>query len=102
MPWIDSIPPAAPELILQADKKLNILKWQVSNPKNEPLTYVVYRFHNHEPINIEKTEHIVSVQQETTFTDMSSTPNKAYTYVVTAMDRLWNESALSNTVVTGK
>lgn len=102
MPWIDSIPPSAPELILQADKKLNILKWQVSNPKNEPITYVVYRFHNHEPINIEKTEHIVSVQQETTFTDMSSTPNKAYTYVVTAMDRLWNESAISNTVVTGK
>jgi uncharacterized lipoprotein YddW (UPF0748 family) len=93
MPWLDSIPPAAPLVKVSG----NTLKWAVSNPKKEQLRYVVYRFANNEQIDLERIDRIVSIQQEEEFTDTDAKRRKA-TYVVTAMDRLWNESKESNRV----
>jgi uncharacterized lipoprotein YddW (UPF0748 family) len=92
MTWLDNDPPAAPEVKLNG----NTLRWSVKNPKKEPLRYVVYRFINNEPVNLERIDRIASIQQDTQFTDADAKKYKHVTYVVTALDRMWNESKESN------
>ena len=99
MPWIDSIPPAAPVLKLKTETTGNMLQWQENNPQKEPIRYVVYRFVNNEPVNLERTDRIAAIQQEVSFTDADSKKYKHCSYVVTALDRLWNESKPSNVAV---
>ena len=101
MPWLDSIAPAAPVLKLDAAAKTAALTWQETNLHKEPLRYVVYRFVNNEPVDINRNDRIISIQQSATFTDADAKKYKQCTYVVTAMDRMWNESKPSNPVKTG-
>lgn len=96
MPWIDSIAPAAPVLTTAVMGNMVTLKWQTANPQKEALRYVVYRFLNNEPVNLERTDRIISIQQNTDFTDADAKKLKQPVYVVTALDRLWNESKPSN------
>lgn len=98
MPWLDSIPPAAPALGILSSANGVVLKWQEANPQKEPLRYVVYRFINNEPINLERNDRILSIQQGTEYTDPDEKRYKQCTYIVTALDRLWNESKPSNKV----
>ena len=98
MNWIDSIPPNAPVLKLTENKKENNLHWEEYNPKNEPIKYAVYRFLQNEEVNIERTDRIISLQQSTTYIDNDIKSCKHCTYIVTALDRLWNESKPSNKV----
>lgn len=92
MPWLDSIAPAAPVVVATASGNATVLKWQVANPSKEPLRYVVYRFVNGETVNLERPDRILSVQQATEYTDADSKKVKQPVYVVTALDRSWNES----------
>ena len=96
MPWLDSVAPAAPVLKLASAANGNVLKWDESNPQKEPLKYVVYRFVNNEPVNLERNDRILSVQQGMEYTDHEAKQYKECVYVVTALDRLWNESKGSN------
>ena len=98
MPWLDSIAPAAPVLKVSSSGGGALLKWDENNPQKEPLRYVVYRFINNEPVNLERNDRILSLQQETTYTDPEEKKYKQCVYVVTALDRLWNESKASNKV----
>jgi uncharacterized lipoprotein YddW (UPF0748 family) len=98
MPWLDSVAPAAPTLKLTATAAGNNLKWSVQNPKKESLRYVVYRFVNNEPVDIERIDRIVSIQQGEEFTDADARRYRQATYVVTSLDRMWNESRESNRV----
>jgi len=96
MPWLDSIPPAAPVLKINTTDDGVVLKWETKNPQKEPLRYVVYRFNNKEAINLERTDRILSIQQGTDYTDADTKHNKQCSYIVTALDRSWNESKPSN------
>jgi uncharacterized lipoprotein YddW (UPF0748 family) len=98
MPWLDSIAPAAPVLKAEPAGSGVKLHWQVSNPQKEPLRFVVYRFANNEPVNLERNDKIVSIQQGLEFTDPDAKRYRQATYIVTAMDRMWNESKPSNKV----
>jgi len=98
MTWLDSIAPAAPVLKATAAASGVTLTWQEANPQKEPLRYVIYRFASNEPIDIERNDRIASIQQGTQFTDQEARQHPQYTYVVTALDRLWNESKPSNKV----
>lgn len=102
MPWIDSIPPAAPALGIKATIAGNQLEWKINNPKKEKLRYVVYRFAGNEPINLQRADKIISIQQGTDYLDAGMKNVKDNTYVVTALDRLWNESKPSNKVSGGR
>jgi len=52
--------------------------------------YVVYRFRQGEPIHIANTSHIIAT---TTNTFLRISPDRAMaTYVITALDRMGNES----------
>ena len=98
MPWLDSVAPAAPALGVTTDANGVQLKWKESNPQKEPLRYVVYRFVNNEAINLERSDRIISIQQGTEYTDPEAKKYKNCSYIVTALDRLWNESKASNKV----
>lgn len=98
MTWLDSIPPAAPVLKIETSGVGAHLKWQEHNPQKEPLRYVVYRFVNNEPVNLERNDKILSIQQGTEFTDPDTKRYKQCAYIVTALDRTWNESKGSNKV----
>ncbi len=102
MAWLDSIPPAAP--VLKAELTANIAKlhWTEANPQKEPLRYVVYRFINGEKQDLERNDKIISIQQSTEFTDPEARRYKTPAYVVTALDRMWNESKASNVVSPGQ
>lgn len=99
MKWIDSVAPASPALKITQSGKGNLLEWQHNNTKKEPIKYIVYRFEEGEPVAIERPEKMVAIQKGTSFNDNTALHNKNYTYVVTALDRLWNESKPSNGVI---
>jgi hypothetical protein len=98
MPWLDNKAPDAPEL--KAEKKADALQleWSTVGKKQDNITYAVYRFNKDETINLDKSEHIISVQKGNKFIAKKSSPKKNEVYVVTALDRLWNESEASNMV----
>jgi uncharacterized lipoprotein YddW (UPF0748 family) len=98
MVWLDSVAPAAPKLSIVPKGKEAELSWQEHNPSKEPLRYVVYRFNNNEPVNLDRNDRIISIQQSTEFKDTDTRHHGHCTYVVTALDRMWNESKASNSV----
>lgn len=100
MPWIDNVAPAAPFLRSNYKNNAMLLKWEMGNIKPERLYYAVYRFVNNEPINLNRAQNLISLQRGTEFVDAEAGKHAKCTYVVTAVDRLWNESAASNIVVT--
>ncbi|MCW3123300.1 MAG: hypothetical protein JWQ38_2792 [Flavipsychrobacter sp.] len=101
MTWLDSVAPAAPVVKITVAGSGAELTWQQANPSKEPLKYVVYRFVNNEAVNLERNDKIVSIQQGMKYTDPDSKRYKQCTYIVTALDRLWNESKPGNKVTSG-
>ncbi len=110
MPWKDNIPPATPTNVtaqLATDNKIN-LSWSYTNKSDSELDkakkFVVYRFENNEPVvgnNSQKIRAILpylSNNQTVTFTDTEAQAGVNYKYVVTALDRLSNESSPSAVV----
>jgi uncharacterized lipoprotein YddW (UPF0748 family) len=102
MKWIDSVAPAAPVLHGMSVSDGFALEWEQTNPTKEPLKYVIYRFVNGEAVDVNKPDHIVSVQQSKRYVDAVGKKYKQCVYVVTAMDRTWNESKMSNGVTLNK
>jgi hypothetical protein len=58
----------------------------------ERVVFAIYRFVNNEPVNLERADKIINVLNENEFLDAKSNKFQKCTYVVTAFDRLWNES----------
>ena len=104
MLWLDSIPPnAVQQFTGEISAKGVLLNWQTPLPAKdkEPVYgYVIYRFNENEKIDLDNPEHIlrISYNQDTTFEDSKTQPGKTYLYVVTAIDRLKNESERSPTI----
>lgn len=105
MLWRDDTPPQAPinlvALVSRNDKIL--LNWNeplMSRDGEKAYGYVVYRFSNTETIDIQNPEKIVNISyhNKTTFVDSNNTPG-TYLYVVTALDRMKNESMPSNNAI---
>lgn len=104
MLWLDSVPPLSPRgLTARSIKNTGVsLHWQ--HPKaardgERAYGYVIYRFEEGEKVNLEKAKSILQIIYSTkhsTYIDDSVERNKRYTYVVTSIDRLKNESKASN------
>ncbi|PTR00805.1 uncharacterized lipoprotein YddW (UPF0748 family) [Mucilaginibacter yixingensis] len=104
MLWLDSIPPNQP-LALQGVAGINkvTLTWTKPEPArdNEPVYgYVVYRFTGDEQVDTDNPANIISIQYntDTIAEDNHVEKGKKYIYVVTALDRLKNESDHSEPV----
>ncbi|SEL76254.1 glycoside hydrolase family 10 protein [Parapedobacter koreensis] len=105
MPWLDSVPPEPPfGLLAQASKNAAsiTLHWQPSAPAtdgDEAYGYVIYRFNEGEELDLNNPQHILHItydHTQLTYTDNMVRRNGHYRYIVTAIDRLKNESMPSN------
>lgn len=105
MLWRDAVMPNIPrELTARATGKIVNLQWQLPLPAADGNTasgYVVYRFDQGEPIVLSDPKHILNITytQQRSYEDQTAEAGKNYQYVVTALDRLKNESYPSNTSV---
>lgn len=96
MPFIDSKAPKKPKNVKPIwTSDGYILFWQAPKAKrwgDIANQYVVYRFEKHEHINLKDASKIVAVTSNTFFQLPYQDGRKKYKYVVTALDRLSNES----------
>ena len=98
MPWIDDKGPNKVRKlkVVEIDDK-KILFWTA--PKGDKwydvaVKYVVYRFDKDEEVNLEDPAKIVAITSDTHF-ELPEQPRKTrHTYIVTALDRLQNESGM--------
>jgi len=96
MPWKDKVPPLAPQN-LQASRETYgaRLTWETPEAAADgelPRYYVVYRFLSSERIDLENPQKIIHMGRETHFEDKNPERKQSFTYVVTSVDRLHNES----------
>jgi uncharacterized lipoprotein YddW (UPF0748 family) len=102
MPWIDSIPPLPPrELSAIPDSNGLQLLWKDGDTSHQTYRYVIYRFSGDTTFNLNDPRNILQIVNKAftpdstyaqTFTDTTYQPGQHYVYVITALDRLDNES----------
>ena len=96
MPWIDhKRPKKVRKLTALWTEDGYMLFWRAPRGKGEmdrACQYVVYRFAEGEPVDLEYAENIVAITPNTFYKLPYEDGNRKYTYVVTALDRLQNES----------
>jgi uncharacterized lipoprotein YddW (UPF0748 family) len=98
MDWLDSIGPNAPKnLTAKLNVKSVTLNWQTpdtAEDKEPVYGYVIYRFNVTDTVDLENPKYILHIQYnpDTQYTDNTVERNKHYIYVVTALDRMKNES----------
>lgn len=103
MSWRDATPPPAPSSLLAVKQSNNgyVLTWNkpdaTDNEMNKVRQFVIYRSENPQ-INLADTANLLAITNTdvTTYTDNANPSNKTFYYVVTSVDRLYNESAPSN------
>ncbi|MNL35542.1 hypothetical protein D3C87_1575780 [compost metagenome] len=104
MPWLDEIVPNEPlNLSAEAHADGVHLKWEKPLKASDGETasgYVIYRFNEGEKIDILNAKNILRISFEdfTGFIDTNVEKGKRYNYLVTALDRLKNESEPSGPV----
>ncbi len=96
MPFIDGKAPKAPKrLKILPMEDGNVLFWTAPKGKSwldEAVQYVVYRFEKGERIDTSNPSKIVAITRNTFFRLPQYQPGRRATYVVTALDRMSNES----------
>ncbi|MEJ8800760.1 glycoside hydrolase family 10 protein [Pontibacter sp. H249] len=104
MQWLDDTAPAAPSelrekkfLIFKSNKKAK-LEWE--KPQDEQVFgYVIYRFEEGKQIDLQNPKNIIKISFDknlTYYEDETIRRGQRYQYVITAIDRLKNESIPSN------
>jgi uncharacterized lipoprotein YddW (UPF0748 family) len=98
MLWRDSVAPYPPKnLSANTSNAKILLSWSapdLAEDKEPVLGYLVYRFDENDLVDIGSTRHLIHVEysDRTTFEDTRTQPHKTYSYVVTAIDQIKNES----------
>ncbi|MBB6502252.1 glycoside hydrolase family 10 protein [Pedobacter cryoconitis] len=98
MPWLDEIVPNVPRNLTADVVGPGVqLKWEVPLKAEDGETasgYVIYRFDEGEKISVVNPKNIIKISFEniTSFLDTGVEKGKRYNYLVTALDRIKNES----------
>ena len=96
MPWIDQKAPGKPRRVKPVwTSDGYILFWQAPKAKtvmDEAHMYAVYRFAKGEKVKIDDGAHLIAVMPNTFLKLPYEDGKQKWTYVVTALDRLQNES----------
>ncbi|MDR1860414.1 MAG: family 10 glycosylhydrolase [Bacteroidales bacterium] len=99
MPWIDDKPPLAP---VKPRKRGKNVKWEApkfSSELDRPVSYVVYAAKKGAPVNPDTAESVVGITRNTSLHVNKTAGKRSQWYVVvTAVDRLGNESEFSKPV----
>lgn len=91
-PGLDSIPPAP---VRSLRHKEGVLTWNApsaATPLDEAVFYAIYRFTKGEKLQLDDASSLVAVVGVPCYTIPADTEPGTYIYIVTALDRLWNES----------
>ena len=105
MHWLDSIAPNKPQnLKVKKDNNSINISWskpQKAIDNDEAYGYVVYRFEGNAAPDINNAEAIKAVfySKSTAWQDTQIEKDRSYTYVVTALDRVKNESEPSEPIL---
>jgi len=109
MPWLDNVPPLAPMNLTSTVSGSSVqLQWQKGGTASDGDTsqyVVIYRAQSPDTVNISNVKQIIAITTRDTlrYTDNGRSLGATYRYVVTAFDKLHNESPatakLSVTVV---
>ncbi|WCR24919.1 family 10 glycosylhydrolase [Paenibacillus thiaminolyticus] len=102
MPWLDAQAPASPSGVSARSASGGVeLKWKTASDETY---YAVYRFEGTTAGSIADPAHLLGTirkqagQAMQTYVDRAAEKGEQYTYVVTAVDRLHNESVASEAV----
>ncbi|MBS1772765.1 MAG: family 10 glycosylhydrolase [Bacteroidetes bacterium] len=96
MTWLDSLAPAPPIVKAIPSSQGTLLQWQMPQGQQKTVVrYAVYRFINNEPVNLDRSDKIIRVVMNNEVLDADANKYRKCTYIVTAFDRLWNESKAS-------
>lgn len=104
MLWLDSIAPNVPRDLTAKSVQGHVqLKWSVptlARDEQHVYGYVIYRFNDGDKINVDDPKNILRIQYNNglTYEDTTVQKGKTYLYVITAIDRLKNESDRSPTI----
>ncbi len=106
MPWKDDVIPNTPTALTHQGTPENIrLTWQAPSPASDGDTaswYAIYRFEGIPdlPADLENGANLLDVVpgDSLAYTDRSAERFTTYQYVVTALDRTWNESLAATPV----
>jgi uncharacterized lipoprotein YddW (UPF0748 family) len=102
MPWIDSVAPPPPLITRYTIDSAGVtLTWIEPDTASRTAAFVIYRSSASDPAMTGDPSNILAILTEPTphvFTDRSYHPGDSAVYVITALDRLHNESASANAV----
>ena len=97
MPFIDNKAPKKPRKVAPVWTSDGLIMfWQAPKAKkwsDEAVRYVVYKFKKGEKINLDDVSKIVKITSDTMLKLPYNGGVESYTFVVTAVDRMSNESA---------
>ena len=104
MPWISAQPPASPEIVEISGKQKEgvLLEWKDPIPSTAAY-YVIYRFDEGDSLDIDDAARIHAIVPRKPYAmqswiDQETAKRSVYTYLITAADRLHNESSESTTI----
>jgi uncharacterized lipoprotein YddW (UPF0748 family) len=98
MPWKDSVPPLAPQnLVLTQDSSGVTLNWEKPPQASDgdyASQYIIYRFAPSDVVDFDNAKNIIFITpgDQTTFKDTRIKKHTEYTYVVSSLDKMKNES----------
>lgn len=99
MLWLDSVAPNVPRgfSVTKIAPRTVQLTWEaplLARDKEPVYGYVIYRFEGDEKINLDDPKNILRINYNTgtVFNDNTVQPGRTYLYVISAIDRLKNES----------
>ncbi len=92
--WNGHTPPQAPVLQINRTEKGVFLSWEDANAAN--CKYLIYKIKDGEKINLNNTDNIIGLTGQKNFIDKAVPKDEKARYVVTCLDRGWNESGASN------
>ncbi|MBA4541542.1 family 10 glycosylhydrolase [Thermoactinomyces daqus] len=103
MPWLDDNPPKKPKLLKAENKSGSAvhLVWK-DQSKGDSTAFAIYRFSSAKEISLNRPQNLIATVRKNgnglqTFDDRTA-ENKPAIYVITALDRLHNESKPSNPI----
>ncbi len=100
IPAYTDLDAVAPEPVASVHATGKGISWnpvETDDVLQQPHFYVVYRFDAGEPVDLSQSRHIVKITREKHYKPAEKR-NGRHQYVVTVVDRCWNESAPSKTI----
>ena len=94
---LDAVAPEPVASIHVSGKGISWKPVETSDVLQQPHFYVVYRFDAHGPVDLSRSSAIVKITRDRHFKPAGKR-NGRYQYVVTVVDRCWNESAPSKAI----